>query len=326
MLVEAGGWPGADPEPLVRLHFHGLLATLHAIGTGRVDNFDPQVYESLPESNSRNLFDCLISGGRVLDQAHGDPFVCDLGIDHSHGNRLALATKRDGRIVDLGDLKTSAGKATIDASGGLVLPGSVGYLNTWSPTEKLSEQQLDQLLARGVTTVIGAVDLADADAMDGIRGVENLPVNWAFVARLSPDHPLSNATMLESISWAAASGVLAVIGDEADESVWQRLDRFGLPLLQRKHLAALDGADNTYRDLVKQTLSRCHALGLDATRGKIARGFFADLQIFNFAHAEKLDASPSIDWQRLSRVVVAGETVWENNRRTGNMPGTFVKR
>ena len=25
MLVEAGGWPEADPEPMTRLHFHGML-------------------------------------------------------------------------------------------------------------------------------------------------------------------------------------------------------------------------------------------------------------------------------------------------------------
>ena len=36
MLVEAGGWPAADPEPLVRLHFHGLLTSLHAIATAAI--------------------------------------------------------------------------------------------------------------------------------------------------------------------------------------------------------------------------------------------------------------------------------------------------
>jgi hypothetical protein len=60
MLVEAGGWTDADYEPLTRLHFHGLLQTLHAIATDRYRQADVTVYESLPESNSSRPNDCII--------------------------------------------------------------------------------------------------------------------------------------------------------------------------------------------------------------------------------------------------------------------------
>jgi hypothetical protein len=51
MLVEAGGWPEPDHEPLTRLHFHGLLETLRAIATDGYRQADITVYTSLPESN-----------------------------------------------------------------------------------------------------------------------------------------------------------------------------------------------------------------------------------------------------------------------------------
>ncbi len=35
LLVEAGGWPGPDPTPMVEVHFDGLVATLRAIADGR---------------------------------------------------------------------------------------------------------------------------------------------------------------------------------------------------------------------------------------------------------------------------------------------------
>jgi hypothetical protein len=324
MLVEAGGWPEADAEPLVRLHFHGLLATLHAIATGRVNDFDPQVYESLPESNSRNLFDCLVSGGHVLDAAFGEPFASDLGIDHSHGSRLAITTQRDGKFVDTGDLTTSAGKSTIDATGGLILPGRIAVQSDWTPGAVLSDHELDSLLGRGATTVIGSVDVADEDALNAIQSIEGPPVNWAFVARLEAARSLPATELLKRIALAAARGALAVVGDQADEALWQHVDRFGMPLLQSKQLAATDSTARTYRELMLQNHKVCKALRLDSNRGKVARGYVADFQIFELGRV--LPKMPPLDWTQLRRVVVAGETVWQNGHRTAATPGTFLHR
>ena len=41
--------------------------------------------------------------------------------------------------------------------------------------------------------------------------------------------------------------------------------------------------------------------------------------------ARKLHSEP-IDWKKLVRVMVAGETVWENGKRTGGSPGIFLRR
>jgi cytosine/adenosine deaminase-related metal-dependent hydrolase len=268
------------------------------------------------------LFDCLISGGHVLDEAYGEPFACDLGIDYSHGNRLALTMRRDGKIVDLGDLSTSRGKINPDATGCLILPGRIAVLFDWGPRTQLSEQQLNALLTHGTTTVIGCVDIADQDGLDAILNVKQLPFNWGFVARSSSARSLPRSDMLECLALAAARGVLAIVAEQADEVLWQHLDRCGIPLLQAKQLADATTV-STCRDLIQQNTNVCKLLGLDDERGRVARGRLADLQLFQVVQV--VHETPPLDWQQLRRVVVAGETVWEDGRRTGTTPGVCLR-
>ncbi len=324
MLVEAGGWPDADPEPLVRLHFHGMLSTLHAIATGRIAEFEPQPYESLPESNSRDLFDLLVAGGHVLDANHGNTYKADLGIDHSHGSRLAVTSKRDGKIVDIGDLSTTAGKLTIDAADCLILPGRAAFIDDWSPRTKLTDERLESLLSRGVTSVIGAVDLADPDAIEAMSAPRQLPINWGFVGRFESARSLARPQLYEHVSLVAARGLLAVVGSHADEALWQQLDGFGLPLLQANQLPSVDAPAPSYRELARQSESVHKILALGASRGRVARGRYADLQIFELGI--DLPSLPAPDWRRLKRLVVAGEAIWQNGKRVGGMPGVFLRR
>ncbi len=324
MLIEAGGWDEADPEPLVRLHFHGMLKTLHAIATGHLANFDPQMYEALPESNSRDLNDVLVTGGHVLDANHAAAYRADLGIDHSHGSRLAITSKRDGKIVDIGDLSTSAGKFTIDAAGCLILPGRAALLADWSPRAHLTDAQLESLLSHGVTCVIGSVDLADGEAIEALSAPRQVPINWGFVGRLDSARSLAPPQLVEHVSQAAARGLLAVVGDHADEAIWQQLDHFGLPLLQVNQLPPIEAPASGYRELAQQIDGVHKILGLAARRGQVARGCYADLQLFDVG--AELPSLPSADWRHLKRLVVAGDAVWENGKRVGGSPGVLQKR
>src|SRR3972149_4192118 len=86
VLVEAGGWPDADPTRLVELHFDGLVAALRAIATGTYRAVDPAKYDALPKPNATPLFDCVIAGGHVLDARTRVPFRADVAINHSHGH------------------------------------------------------------------------------------------------------------------------------------------------------------------------------------------------------------------------------------------------
>jgi hypothetical protein len=324
MLVEAGGWPSADPEPLVRLHFHGMLTTLHAIATGRVGKTDPKIYESLPESNSRNLFDLLLHDGHVLDGHHGELYQADLGIDHSRGNRLAVTDERDGKITEIGHLTMTAGKNVMNAAGCLILPGRTVLVRDWSPTDDLSDRRIASLAAHGTTCAIGIVNLADADAIKAMGENRQLPINWAFLGRLDDARNMKPADVMANVSLAAAQGMLAVVGNGANETVWQHMDRLGLPLLQPKQLPTVETSVDEYRALAREVESANRLLKLNESRGKIARGQFADLQWFELdSHVESL---PTVDWRRLRRVVVAGETVWENGKRVGGNPGVFLRR
>ncbi len=136
VLVEAGGWPAPDPSPIVEVHFDGLVAALWAIADGRVADADPGVYDRLPRANELKLFDAAIVGSHVLDADCRGPVRADLGINHSHGQRLSTAQRPDGKIVDLGDLGTSTGKVVIDASGCTIVPGRIAYLRDCCPASR----------------------------------------------------------------------------------------------------------------------------------------------------------------------------------------------
>src|SRR3954453_6273034 len=123
MLVEAGGWHEDDPEPIVRVHFHGMLYTLHAIATDKYKSADHQVYDDLPKSNSQRLNDCLITKANVLDAKVAHPFVADIVIDQTDSERLAVTSNRDGRIVDIGDLPGVNARTVISGSNSLIIPG-----------------------------------------------------------------------------------------------------------------------------------------------------------------------------------------------------------
>lgn len=267
VLVEAGGWPGPDPAPIVETHFDGLIAGLRAIADGSYRDADPAEYDRLPRENELKLYDVAIVGTQVLDVDCRDAMRADLGINHSHGQRLAVGQRPDGKIFDLGDLGTATGKTVIDAQGTIVLAGRVAYLADWLPGRPLEPQRLDALLAAGVTTVIGRVDPAHGDPLEVLVTSVELPVNWSFVAAVE-------------------------LGDT-------RL------------------ASGTFSELARDAWQQYRRLGLGANRGKVRRDYYADLAVWDAA------GEPSSGPAR--RVVVAGETVWADGKRTGKNAGTFLR-
>jgi len=322
MLVEAGGWHEPDPEPLTRLHFHGLLVTLHVIATGEFEKANLDAYETLPRSNSRPLFDCVVAGGHLFDAAVAQPFRADIAIEQSHGQRIALSSRRDGKLVDLGDLSTTPAKLMIEAEGCLILPGRIAVVNDWNPATPLEERQLDSLLSGGVTTAVGLLELADRDALEAVSHASDLPLNWGFMGLLNAARPLPRAELLERLALGASRGMLAVVGQEADESLWQYLDCLKMPLLQPEQLPTQTMELDSYRELAQQAATFAKQLQLHHRRGRLAREHFADLLVFDLRG--QFEVGQRIDWQRLSRVMVAGETVWHNTNRTTAKPGVML--
>jgi hypothetical protein len=124
-LIETG--PTAEQQPddmLVRLNFVAILAALDALATGRVNDADPERYESLP-LNGSGMFYILVKSATIVPGTGIAPFTGDIGIvaarrarrdDGTRQLSLALA------IEDLGDLRVFSGLEEIDAKGLTVVP------------------------------------------------------------------------------------------------------------------------------------------------------------------------------------------------------------
>ncbi len=322
MLVEAGGWPEADPEPMTRLHFHGMLATLHAIATDKYREADAQIYEDLPESNSTRLNDCLLSKANVLDTKVAQPFVADVVIDQSHTARLAATASRDGKVVDIGDLPSVPAKLVIGAGDSLVVPGQFTFVEDCKPGAKLDDGRIADLLAKGTTTAIGVVDLADREAIDALSAPQSLPFNWAFVGNADTLGRLKDSDLVERIAIAAANGLVAVVSAGTDETLWRNVSQFALPLIKPRQLPR--HAAGSYREMAQQTWNTATALKQQSNRGRVNREYLADLLFFDGVPAG--DSASPVAWQKLQRVMVAGETVWHNGKRAGGSPGVQLRR
>jgi hypothetical protein len=318
VLVEAGGWPATDLEQLVRLHFHGLLASLNAIATEKYCGTDPALYHALPYSNSNNLVDCLITGGQVLDTGNGTKFTTDIAINFAHGNRLIRLKQPDGKIAEVGDLSVLGARETINAANCVVLPGRVALVDEPMLGQRLESDVLDSLLSSGVTTVVCAVPAANRVAIERISSIAELPMNWGFLVKLDSDQDLS-PELFEQLAFAVYSGALAIATDEFDSSTREAFAVLSIPLLE---LNKLPSARNNLSDIAQQSRRKYELFGLDSRRGRCGRDYVADLQLVD--ENAKSDLLPSLQY-RVKRVLVAGETVWDNARWTGRNPGVFLR-
>jgi hypothetical protein len=322
MLVEAGGWHEDNPEPIVRLHFHGMLNTLDAIATDKYKSVDYQVYDDLPKSNAQRLNDCFITKANALDAKVEQPFVADIVIDQTDSERLAVTSNRDGKIVEIGDLPAVNTRLTINASNSLVIPGQFTFVRDWKPGTSIDERRVAELLVRGTTTVVGVVDLSDQDAIDSIAKPQLLPFNWAFVGSADGLSSLKGGEAVERIGIGAANGIVGVVSKGTDEELWKIVHQFGLALIKPGQLP--EKAAGSYQDAAQQAWSVANSIKQQVRRGRINRDYFADLLFFDGDSKQKV--GEAIDWKKLARVMVAGETVWENGKRTGGTPGIFLRR
>ncbi len=261
--------------------------------------------------------DCLITKANVLDAKVAQPFVADIVIDQSQSERLAVTSNRDGKIVDIGDLPAVSARLTINASNSLIIPGQFTLVRDWKPGTAFDERRVAELLAHGTTTVLGIVDLGDRNAIEAIATPQTLPFNWAFVGNADTLGRLKPSEVVEHIAIAFANGVIAVVSTGTDETLWKHVNQFGLPLIKSDQLP--EQRASSHQDAAKQAWSIANALKQQSRRGRINREYFADLLFFNEVSNQK--AGESIDWKKLARVMVAGETVWENGTRSRRQAG-----
>jgi hypothetical protein len=96
-----------------------------------------------------------------------------------------------------------------------------------------------------------------------------------------------------------------------------------VPLLEIDKLPKSWDSVGADREHAQQLWKAHQLLVLNSRRGRIGRDAVGDLQILDADPAN--DQSAPLKRDKLKRVLVAGETVWENGKRTGNNPGVFLR-
>lgn len=125
VLIEMGAWPSTQPDAaLVRLNFIAILSALDSLASKTVERADPQRYDSLPMNQSRAFY-ILVRNATLINGAGVPPFTADVGVIANRRVRQ-VSGSRDLQVSlvidDIGDLRTSGGLTTIDATGMTVVP------------------------------------------------------------------------------------------------------------------------------------------------------------------------------------------------------------
>jgi hypothetical protein len=278
MLVEAGGWSSVDATPLAQAHFLGTVRTLHAIATDAYLQANPALYDKLPVSGGRELFDLMIEGTAVVNGLEQPPFNADIGVNYT-GYRGPKLGSRGATIADLGDLRVTAGKDRIDGKEFHCYPGLLAYRPGITPSHMPSDGDINDLLAVGVTTLIGSVDLSnDADVLEFAKLESGkLPVNIGFVG---DGAALQGREHLDRPLRAIGHGLLAVVKETLPVELANCCESLRVPVVPREQLARFT---QTKKDVfsveqiaaMRRVLER---LGLN-DRGVIRRGAAADLAL-----------------------------------------------
>ncbi|HSB36934.1 MAG TPA: M14 family zinc carboxypeptidase [Thermoanaerobaculia bacterium] len=117
LLVESGHWP-KDPEKRLvrRLNVAGILAAMHAIGSGTVERTSPSSYLRLPQ-NGKGLFDVLVRNVMLQVRSSGWTGKVDVGLaaDPPRHTRADPSAPVLVRVQEIGDLGAFGGLEVLDA-------------------------------------------------------------------------------------------------------------------------------------------------------------------------------------------------------------------
>jgi hypothetical protein len=146
----------------------------------------------------------------------------------------------------------------------------------------------------------------------------------AFLHDWMPGRPLDG----KRLDALLAAGVTTVIG-RVDPSRREMLEVLTSPMelpvnwgfVPVDELGPSHSTAQALAEIAAEAWRESKRLGLGANRGKIRRDYFADLAFFEVAK----DAAREGAAGAARRVVVAGETVWADGKRTGKNAGTFLR-
>jgi len=316
LTIEAGGWSTVDDGPLGQLHFYGLVACLEAIATGSFLEVAPDVYQSLPRTGEHDLLDQLLRDVTILGGAGQETFRADIGINFHQ----MVPTPRGGTIVDLGDLHVTSGKRMADGADLLCLPGRIAWDPNVTPRHLLEQKTIAPLLAQGVTTVLGQVDLAKDEGLvelETLRSSFSSPINVGFLARLTVGTPETLDRLLRAMSL----GILGVLGEGLPTRVKNYLSRFDFPMLSESTLPTAGDSSTTIAQCASQTRQCAGLLGWD-DRGTICVGAAADFVLLKTV--AKFDLTSMFCESDLHQVIVGGNVVLDQGQATNSTAGELL--
>lgn len=305
LTLEAGGWstPHADDSPLVQVHFTGLVGLLERIADGTYQQADPDVYDALPRADGRDLFDVILRDVQIISGENHQPLRGDVAIDFA-GIQASPAQARLGTIADLGDLCVSHGIIEQSATDLICVPGRVAYHSQITPNQLPDEKLAEELLRRGVTTVLGTVDLNNTNETAKLaalnRQLLRLPLNVGFLGQVSAD--CHNATQ------ALAAGVLGLVSVNLSGAAVELPNTFGLPCIAQEKLDFASRRDCSLLELAKEAAEWSALFGWKS-RGQITLSAIADLLLLR--ETDDIDLTAPVDWDALQQVLVAGNVVFD---------------
>jgi predicted deacylase len=318
LTVEAGGWSTVAAEPLTEVHLAGMLSALESIASGSYAKHDPTEYDALPRSTDQELCDVLIQTTVVAGRREAESFTADVGINFAysgHGQGFELG----GRIVDLGDLRVTTGKRIVAGNGCACLPGRIAYDPAVTPLELLSKEQAAYCLSRGITTLVGRVDLADSASMRAFLELsrrQDWPLNVGFVGVGDPAEKAESAELHNLLIQSLAGGLLGCIADAGSKAA--KITRlFGLPVFAASELPKVSDWPHglsTLRQHVQETAGLLRLGG----RGTLNLGSIADLVLVSQI------AAPGMGSHALQHVLVGGRVVWEYGKLVVSGSGELV--
>ena len=175
VLVESGGLPpGRDMETLTRLNFVAILRVLQGLADNDLDDYDPEVYSSLPRTRRNGWADVIVRGGFLLQPASGPSYRADVAFNLGAGDRDAAGCGGDGirssRIVEVGDTRLLGAGRVVDAGESLLTPPFAAGVEGWSARRWMSSQVLRELARLGVGTVLWEVPMRKVEAAQTLAG------------------------------------------------------------------------------------------------------------------------------------------------------------
>lgn len=318
VLVEAGGWSNVDATPLAQAHFLGMMRTLHAIATDEYLQADAAAYDRLPVSGGRALFDLMIEGATVTNGLGQPAFKADIGVNYIDYRGLEQGSQ-SATIADLGDLRVTAGKDKIDGKGLHCYPGFLAYRPGITPTHMPGAADIAELLAAGVTTLIGSVDLSDDADVAEFTKLESrkLPFNLGFVGDGSGLKGTDRDAQLDRLLRALGHGLLAVVEETLPPPLVSCCQWLRVPLVPREQLARFTVVedDRFAADMAADACAAFELLGIKS-RGAIRQGATADLALFQSAG----------DKPQPEYLLVGGNAVFQDGKPRPMPVGQILRR